>query len=185
MGLVESGLHRTRARAAAGSSKQCDPVWHTRWRSYRPGMIRLRSIRGPRPPRAKCQRNATNRELFGCRQSLRSHQDRLHSSEVVPEMAAPVPRSSGVQTRSRPERHRHARPRWVRGSERGALEVETALGRRVPVAAVSAYAHAEDRQRAIAAGFDHYLAKPVDPAALASTVKTLVSIGNRHLAEPH
>ena len=31
---------------------------------------------------------------------------------------------------------------------------ETLLGRRVPIAAVSAYAHAEDRQRAIAAGFD-------------------------------
>ena len=54
-------------------------------------------------------------------------------------------------------------------------QVETALGRRVPVAAVSAYAHAEDRQRAIAAGFDQYLAKPVDPAALASTVKALVA----------
>ena len=63
--------------------------------------------------------------------------------------------------------------------------VETLLGRRVPVAAVSAYAHAEDRQRAIAAGFDHYLAKPVDPAALASTVKALAANGNRQLNEPH
>ncbi len=44
-------------------------------------------------------------------------------------------------------------------------------------------AHAEDRQRAMAAGFDQYLAKPVDPAALASTVKALVAIGNRQLAE--
>jgi CheY-like chemotaxis protein len=52
-------------------------------------------------------------------------------------------------------------------------QVEPVLGRRVPVAAVSAYAHAEDRQRAIAAGFDHYLAKPVDPAALAAAVKAL------------
>jgi PAS domain S-box-containing protein len=64
-------------------------------------------------------------------------------------------------------------------------QVETALGRRVPVAAVSAYAHEEDRQRAIAAGFDQYLAKPVDPAALTSTVKALLAIGNRQLAEPH
>jgi PAS domain S-box-containing protein len=63
--------------------------------------------------------------------------------------------------------------------------VETMLGRRVPVAAVSAYAHEEDRQRAIAAGFDQYLAKPVDPAALASTVRALVAIGNRRVAEPH
>ena len=59
------------------------------------------------------------------------------------------------------------------------------LGRRVPVAAVSAYAHAEDRERAIAAGFDHYVAKPVDPAALASAVKALLAIGNRQPAEPH
>jgi CheY-like chemotaxis protein len=58
-------------------------------------------------------------------------------------------------------------------------KIETALGRRVPIAAVSAHAHAEDRQRAIAAGFDQYLAKPVDPAALASTVKSLAAIGNR------
>src|SRR5687767_7559544 len=47
----------------------------------------------------------------------------------------------------------------------------------------SAYAHAEDRQRAMAAGFDQYLAKQVDPAALASTVTALVAIGNRQLAE--
>ena len=53
----------------------------------------------------------------------------------------------------------------------------------MPVAAVSAYAYAEDRQRAMAAGFDQYLAKPVDPAALASTVTALVAIGNRQLAE--
>jgi signal transduction histidine kinase/CheY-like chemotaxis protein len=64
----------------------------------------------------------------------------------------------------------------------GVRQVEMALGRRVPVAAVSAHAHAEDRERAIGAGFDHYLAKPVDPAALASTVKALMAIANRQLA---
>ena len=62
-------------------------------------------------------------------------------------------------------------------------QVETTLGRRVPVAAVSAYAHADDRRRAIAAGFDQYLAKPVDPAALASTVKALVAMKSQP-AEP-
>ena len=61
-------------------------------------------------------------------------------------------------------------------------QVETALGRRIPVAAVSAYAHAEDHQRAITAGFDQFMAKPVDFAVLASTVKALVAIGNRQLA---
>ena len=53
--------------------------------------------------------------------------------------------------------------------------VETLLGRRVPVAAVSAYAHADDRQRALAAGFDHYLAKPVELTTLASVVKALAA----------
>jgi CheY-like chemotaxis protein len=53
--------------------------------------------------------------------------------------------------------------------------LEPALGRRVPVAAVTAYAHADDRARAIAAGFDEYLAKPVDPAALAWAVAALAN----------
>jgi CheY-like chemotaxis protein len=55
--------------------------------------------------------------------------------------------------------------------------LEATLGRRVPVAAVSAYAHAEDRERAIAKGFDEYFAKPVDPAALASAVAALAAVG--------
>jgi CheY-like chemotaxis protein len=42
----------------------------------------------------------------------------------------------------------------------------------------------EDRQRAIAAGFDQYLAKPVDPAALASTVKALLAVRNREPPSP-
>jgi PAS domain S-box-containing protein len=57
--------------------------------------------------------------------------------------------------------------------------VETLLGRRVPVAAVSAYAHADDRQRAIAAGFDHYLAKPVELTTLAAVVKALAARASR------
>jgi two-component system sensor histidine kinase/response regulator len=62
--------------------------------------------------------------------------------------------------------------------------IERTLGRRVPVAAVSAYAHAEDRERALTAGFDHYLAKPVDPATLAFAVKALVAGAERQVAEP-
>ena len=50
---------------------------------------------------------------------------------------------------------------------------EAQSGRRVPVAAVTAFARAEDGNRATAAGFDGYLAKPVDPATLASMVATL------------
>jgi hypothetical protein len=57
-----------------------------------------------------------------------------------------------------------------------------ALGRHVPVAAVTAYAHAEDRQRAIAAGFDEYLAKPLDPASLALAVAALAG-ADRELSQ--
>jgi CheY-like chemotaxis protein len=63
--------------------------------------------------------------------------------------------------------------------------IETTLGRRVPVAAVTAYAQAEDRQRALSAGFDQYLAKPVDPAALALAVKALATGPGSQFAEPH
>jgi PAS domain S-box-containing protein len=52
-----------------------------------------------------------------------------------------------------------------------------ALEAHVPVAAVTAHAHADDRQRAIAAGFDEYLAKPLDPAALARAVAALADAG--------
>jgi PAS domain S-box-containing protein len=36
----------------------------------------------------------------------------------------------------------------------------------VPVVAVTAYGRSQDRERALAEGFDHHLGKPVDPAAL-------------------
>jgi CheY-like chemotaxis protein/anti-sigma regulatory factor (Ser/Thr protein kinase) len=57
--------------------------------------------------------------------------------------------------------------------------LETRLGRHVPVAAVTAHAHTEDRERAMAAGFDEYLAKPIDPEALALTVAGLAATSNR------
>ena len=46
-------------------------------------------------------------------------------------------------------------------------------GGRVPAAAVTAYAAAEDRQRALEAGFQTHLAKPVDPSELVTTVAAL------------
>jgi PAS domain S-box-containing protein len=57
--------------------------------------------------------------------------------------------------------------------------LEPVFGRRVPVAAVSAYARSEDRDRALAAGFDEYLAKPVDPATLANAAAALATVTNR------
>ena len=41
---------------------------------------------------------------------------------------------------------------------------------------MTANAHAEDRERAIAAGFDEYLAKPIQPATLARAVAALAAV---------
>jgi CheY-like chemotaxis protein len=44
----------------------------------------------------------------------------------------------------------------------------------LPAAAVTAFARAEDRDAALAAGFQLHVAKPVEPAALARAVESLV-----------
>lgn len=43
----------------------------------------------------------------------------------------------------------------------------------VPVVALTAFGRAEDRERALANGFDAYLEKPVDPATLAATLREI------------
>ena len=45
-------------------------------------------------------------------------------------------------------------------------------GGEVPVAALTGYISADDRERAIDAGFQAYLVKPVDPAELIATIKS-------------
>ena len=47
---------------------------------------------------------------------------------------------------------------------------EAAHGGHVPALAFTALARAEDRSRALAAGFDGYVAKPVDPAEFVDAV---------------
>jgi signal transduction histidine kinase/ActR/RegA family two-component response regulator len=47
----------------------------------------------------------------------------------------------------------------------------------VPAAAVTAHAREDERQRALAAGYQMHLAKPVDPTALAHAVVTLAKTG--------
>ena len=47
---------------------------------------------------------------------------------------------------------------------------------KVPIVAVSAYATPENRERAIEAGFDRYLAKPVDPIELADVLATVARL---------
>jgi CheY-like chemotaxis protein len=44
----------------------------------------------------------------------------------------------------------------------------------IPAAAVTAHARDDERQRALAAGFQLHMAKPVEPAQLARVVETLV-----------
>ncbi len=56
-----------------------------------------------------------------------------------------------------------------------ALEAPT--GRRTPALALTAYAGVEDRQRALAAGFDVHLPKPVEPAQLIATLVDLLGRG--------
>jgi CheY-like chemotaxis protein len=47
----------------------------------------------------------------------------------------------------------------------------------VPAIALTAFARPEDRSRALAAGFQMHLAKPVEQAELLSAVSSLVSKG--------
>ena len=47
------------------------------------------------------------------------------------------------------------------------------LVRRLPAAALTAYARSDDRVKALRAGFDIHLAKPIDPAELVTTIAAL------------
>jgi CheY-like chemotaxis protein len=50
-------------------------------------------------------------------------------------------------------------------------------GGQVPAIALSAYAGAEDRRRALLAGFQRHISKPVDPAHLLAAIGTMVRNG--------
>lgn len=51
--------------------------------------------------------------------------------------------------------------------------IEAKKGGRIPALALTAYAEAADRRKAMAAGFDSYLSKPVSPAELVARVAVL------------
>jgi PAS domain S-box-containing protein len=53
--------------------------------------------------------------------------------------------------------------------------VEDAVLRRVPAAALTAYARSEDRARALRSGYQMHLAKPIDPAELMAAVAALAN----------
>jgi CheY-like chemotaxis protein len=48
-------------------------------------------------------------------------------------------------------------------------------GRSMPALAVTAYARAEDRARALSAGFQMHVAKPLEPADFVASIARLVS----------
>jgi signal transduction histidine kinase len=54
---------------------------------------------------------------------------------------------------------------------------EPGRGGDVPAVALTAYARAEDRLRALSAGFQSHLAKPIDPAELVATIARLAGRG--------
>jgi CheY-like chemotaxis protein len=51
----------------------------------------------------------------------------------------------------------------------------TARVRELPAAALTAYARADDRMKALRAGFNIHLAKPIDPAELVTTIAALAN----------
>jgi signal transduction histidine kinase len=57
-------------------------------------------------------------------------------------------------------------------------EWEGDSGRRIPAAALTALARAEDRARALASGYQVYISKPVEPSELIATVSRLLSLKN-------
>lgn len=61
-----------------------------------------------------------------------------------------------------------------------ALEAEQ--GWRIPAVALTAYARLEDRQRALSAGFQMHVAKPIEPAELAAVVAKLAGRTTTHLS---
>jgi PAS domain S-box-containing protein len=74
-----------------------------------------------------------------------------------------MPQIDGFQFIDRVRRHRDARVREV------------------PAAALTAYARSEDRMKALRAGFQMHLAKPIDPAELITTIAALAKrfVGRR------
>jgi DNA-binding response OmpR family regulator len=53
-------------------------------------------------------------------------------------------------------------------------EWERARGSHIPAVALTAYGRVEDRVRVFNAGFQMYVAKPVEPAELAAVIRSLL-----------
>ena len=53
----------------------------------------------------------------------------------------------------------------------------------LPAVALTALARSEDRTRALRAGFQTHVSKPVEPAELVAVVRSLVSLGGRSASD--
>jgi CheY-like chemotaxis protein len=51
--------------------------------------------------------------------------------------------------------------------------------RNLPAIALTAYARADDRQRALLAGFQMHVSKPVEPRELVARIASLLNLGHR------
>ena len=58
-----------------------------------------------------------------------------------------------------------------------------AAGSTVPAVAITGYARAQDREAALAAGFDMHVPKPVDPTRFVEVIATLAGRGRTHPLE--
>ncbi|MEW6733340.1 MAG: response regulator [Acidobacteriota bacterium] len=57
--------------------------------------------------------------------------------------------------------------------------METALGSRIPAIALTAYAKAEDRLRALSAGFQMHITKPIEPNELVTVIASLAELARK------
>ena len=73
------------------------------------------------------------------------------------------------------QRHRDARRGRLRADPRGPLACRRHAAAQTPAVALTAYARDEDRRRALAAGFQAHLAKPVEPTELLNVLSELAS----------
>src|SRR5881409_2703395 len=69
-------------------------------------------------------------------------------------------------------RHRPAGSRWLRTLTPHTGE-EQQTGRKTPAVALTAFARIEDRVKALAAGYQMHVAKPVEPGELLTIVASL------------
>ncbi len=91
--------------------------------------------------------------------------------------AASVGRSArgdprGAQTRRHRQRRGYARRGWLQLHSASSARCRAKRGR-IPAIALTAYARAEDRKRALVAGFQNHAAKPIEPQELVIVIANL------------